>query len=137
MKITIYELIGLVKDGKQPKKIKYKGQEYTFFDDEIIDYSFKDDNDINGWLSTHIGNEYIGDMFTNTVEIIEEPKKIEKLDVELLGQEDNWLRNPTTEITKQDIELNPYIIDTIRKNTLEFQHRINELIDEINNLKEK
>ena len=79
MEITIYELIGLVKEGKQPNKIKYKGQEYTFYDDnEITDYCFKDDNGIYGWLSTHIGNEYIGDIFIDTVEIAAEPKKIEK-----------------------------------------------------------
>lgn len=82
MKITIYELIGLVKKGKQPNKIKYKGQEYTFFkDNEVTDYSFKSDNEIYGWLSTIIGSEYISDMFTNTVEIIEEPKEIEKLEL--------------------------------------------------------
>ena len=36
---------------------------------------------IYGWLSTIIGSEYISDMFTNTVEIIEEPKEIEKLEL--------------------------------------------------------
>ena len=40
-------------------------------------------------------------------EIIEEDKKIEKLDVALLSQCDNWLRCPTNDVTKQDIELNP------------------------------
>ena len=68
-------------------------------------------------------------------EIIEEPKKIEKLDVALLGQCDNWLRCPTNKVTKQDVELNPYIIDNIRENTLYFQRKINELIDVINELK--
>ena len=112
MKITIYELIGRVKDGKQPNKIKYKGQEYTFFKDYVTtDYSFKSNDGINGWLSTSIGNEYISDMFTNTVEIIEEPKKIEKIDFRTLNTQK---------------EKNRVMKDTI-----------NELIDEINNLKEK
>jgi len=66
---------------------------------------------------------------------IEEPKKIEKLDVALLGQCDNWLRCPTNKVTKQDIELNPYIIDNIRENTLYFQRKINELIDVVNEIK--
>lgn len=114
---------------EMPKKIKYN--------DSIFEYNeFEED-----YMSEYGENGLLDlvcmfSSFTEDIEIIEEPKKIEKLDVELLGQEDNWLRNPTTEITKQDIELNPYIIDTIRKNTLEFQHRINELIDEINKLKE-
>jgi len=66
---------------------------------------------------------------------IEEPKKIEKLDVALLGQCDNWLRCPTNKVTKKDIELNPYIIDNIRENTLYFQRKINELIDVVNEIK--
>lgn len=112
MKITIYELLGLVKDNKAPKKIKYKGQEYTFFkDDETTDYIFKIDNRINDWLSTSIGNRYISDMFTNTVEIIEESKKIKKIDFRTLNTQK---------------EKNRVMKDTI-----------NELIDEINNLKEK
>ena len=81
-------------------------------------------------------NEGIIEFLNDKVEIIEEPKKIEKLDVALLGQCDNWLRCPTNKVTKQDAELNPYIIDNIRENTLYFQRKINELIDEINNLKE-
>ncbi len=123
MKITIYELIGLVKDGKQPKKIKYKGQEYTFFkDNEIEDYSFKSDNEINGWLSTSIGNEYISEMFTNTVEIIGEPKKIGKI---------KQLNNVAD--CKELIELE----DKQQINNHILKDKINELIDEINNLKEK
>lgn len=114
MKITLYELLGLVKDGKQPNKIKYKGQEYTFIkDNEVTDYSFKDDNEIYGWLSTSIGNEYISDMFTNTVEIIKEPKKIEKLPK-------NITDNACATRDQKTIA-----------------NKINELIDEINNLKEK
>lgn len=117
MKITIYELIGLVKEGKQPNKIKYKGQEYTFFkDDEITDYFFKCDDEINGWLSTHISNEYISDMFTNTVEIIEEDKKIEKLE--------------KTELTSFNDTNEMHLIS-------ELTDKINELIEEINKLKEK
>ena len=30
MKITMYELLGLVKDGKAPKKIKYNGVELEY-----------------------------------------------------------------------------------------------------------
>lgn len=30
MKITIYELLGLIKDGKAPKKIKYMGNIYVY-----------------------------------------------------------------------------------------------------------
>lgn len=139
MKITMYELLGLVKDGKAPKKIKFRNEIYEYenhIKDSFIDYVGieKETNEVF-YLSSYIGNNYISDIFTGEVEIIEEPKKIEKLDVALLGQCDNWLRCPTNKVTKQDVELNPYIIDNIRENTLYFQRKINELIDEINNLK--
>ena len=130
MKITIYELLGLIKDGKAPKKIKYN--------DEIWEYY----KDLGDYIRARKPNTlftmyYIHRILNDYVEIIEEDKKIEKLDVALLSQCDNWLICPTNEATKQDIELNPYIIDNIRENTLYFQRKINEIIDEINNLKEK
>ena len=132
MKITMYELLGLIKNGKAPKKINFCGNIYEWEDDWYLTKEKNYKVCLGGKKEDH---NILITAFNEDVEIMEEPDKIEKLDVELLGQEDNWLRNPTTEITKQDIELNPYIIDTIRKNTLEFQHRINELIDAVNELK--
>lgn len=38
MKITIYELLGLVKDGKAPKKIKYNGDIYFLESDGIFEF---------------------------------------------------------------------------------------------------
>ena len=34
MKIIIYELLGMVKDGKAPKKIKYENREYYLYDNK-------------------------------------------------------------------------------------------------------
>ena len=58
MKITIYELLGMVKDGKQPRKIKYKKTIYQYdYKDEcyynrldelsrmFLDYDFTNLND--------------------------------------------------------------------------------------------
>ena len=140
MKIKISDLVNKVINREEmPKEVLFNGNIYKWCDN-IGDYR-KD-----GWGSCLM----IKDIFDNfdrygslynmlfeDVEIIEGPKKIEKLDVALLRQCDNWLRCPTNKVTKQDVELNPYIIDNIRKNTLYFQRKINELIDEINNLKEK
>ena len=115
MKIDIYTLLGLVKDGKQPNKIKYNGHEYKFYkDSEVTDYCFEcfdGDEEVPAWLSTCI--IYISDIFTDEVEIIEEPKKIEKMECSV----ESWFTP-----SQADIEI-------IKK--------INELIDEINNLKEK
>lgn len=125
MKITIYELLGLVKDGKQPNKIKYKGQEYTFFkDNEVTDYSFKDDNEIYGWLSTSIGNEYISDIFIDEVEIIDE----KMCKINLYYSVPNKIHN--TKVLRETLE-------KIIENQRTQEDKINKLIDEINNLKEK
>lgn len=76
MKITIYELLGLVKDGKAPKKIRYR-YSYLYkdfkFDGETLNYiSGKD------WLF----GEDITAMLNDEVEILEEEKEIpEKLDM--------------------------------------------------------
>lgn len=55
------------------------------------------------------------------VEILEEDKDIELLDVALLSQSDNWLWCPSKDDFAKDIELNSYIISNIRENTLNFQ----------------
>lgn len=102
MKITIYELLGLAKDGKAPQKIKY---EYSIYEltPEMNDYYCK--NEMR-WFTNEINS--LG-VLNDYVEIIEESKQIEKL--------------PYYSLKK--IQLNDY------------HDKINELIDEINNLKEK
>ena len=57
---------------------------------------------------------------------------IEKLDVALLSQSDNWLWCPSKDEFSKDIELNSYIIQNIRENTLYFQRKINEIIEFLN-----
>lgn len=74
MKITMYELLGMVKDGKAPKKIKVTGTIY-YFDEEFNFYFTK----------TKKGNVALGGKLNeinliynfnseNTVEILEEKK---------------------------------------------------------------
>lgn len=86
MKITMYELLGMVKDGNTPKKIKYDDIEFVYgaFNDEnkfIKGLDKKNGKsgyyceEQNGWFEF-----YIGDILNDTVEILEEEKKIpEKL----------------------------------------------------------
>lgn len=102
MKITIYELLGLIKDNKAPKKIGYhsisleydKENEdyYNYYGRGLLEYKF----------------ENCKNFLNDEVEIIEEPNKIEKLD----KKECRW----SSEV--------PVV------------NKINELIDEINKLKE-
>ena len=110
-KITIYELLGLVKNGKAPKKIKFKNEICEYESHGFIDYvGIEKETNIKFYLSSHIGNNYISDIFTDEVEIIEEPKKIEKI---------NRNRYPGTDIDPLDD-----ILD-----------KLDELIDVVNELK--
>lgn len=118
MKITIYELLGLIKDGKAPKKIKYKdkiweciptihGRGYQYYSEYYQDYR------------TLQNQVYLEECLNDEIEIIEEPKKIEKITVR-----EKTLGFPNGEWTARNMDK-------------AFAIKINELIDEINNLKEK
>lgn len=117
MKITIYELLGLVKDGKAPKKIAYnsvkleyaEGNEdyYSYYGRGLFEYKFTTCND----------------FLNDEVEIIEEPKKMKK--IEMVGCN---VRVPA---------LNNEIVGTDTPLALETAIvKVNELIDEVNKLKE-
>lgn len=113
MKITMYELLGLIKDGKSPKKIKYSGIEYNLIEGNYV-------NEFGVNILQHL--TYAEYIMTHKVEIIEEPKKIEKID-EILTTDD--LECPIT-----------YNEMKIWKQVIKEHNKINELIDKINNLKE-
>lgn len=76
MKITMYELLKLVKDGKAPKKIKFRNEIYEYknnIEDGFIDYAgIEKETNERFYLSTYIGNNYISDIFTDEVEIIDD-----------------------------------------------------------------
>ena len=83
MKITLYELLGLVKDGKAPKKIKYDSIEWT--------YNYESSAYWNGKgveFEDYMENSLINSL-NDTVEILEEEKKetkpLTKKDIEALG----------------------------------------------------
>ena len=119
MKIDIYTLLGLIKDGKAPKKIKYKNNIYEY-DGETQNYC----SPINMIWDFLIGKDIVA-LLNDEVEIIEEDKKIEK--IEIYEDEDGhyFLNNRYNKIY-------------IRCDETDFMaDKFNELIDEINNLKEK
>lgn len=105
MKITMYELLGLVKDGKAPKKIAYNSvvleydkeceDYYRYYGKYLFEYKFADCID------------FLGDE----VEILEEPKKIEKLEK---PTQDKYLYSSGKELYE---------------NYMKVYDKINELID--------
>ena len=75
MKITMYELLGMIKDGKAPKIIKYKDTLYEY--DSGNKFYFND-----GW-SLYREFPENGNCLNDEVEILEEEKKIpEKIKIE-------------------------------------------------------
>ena len=73
MKITMYELLGMVKDGKAPKKVIYDGNLWEFNKD-FNQYQTKKDGG-NLW------NGYNFNILNDEVEIIEKKKIPEKLEI--------------------------------------------------------
>lgn len=115
MKVTIYKLIGLIKDGKAPKRIRYNNEIWKY-NDELKTYDNDDyDKDLLEKLFYEL---YILDFINDEVEIIEEPKKIEKIEK---PTQDEYLYSNGKELYENDMKV---------------YDKINELIDEINNLKE-
>lgn len=104
MKITIYELLGLVKDGKAPKKIKCDDKTYEY--DEDDEFYYCDGVSLYRELVPN------GNCLDYEVEIIEEDKKIKYCK----GYE-------------EFLSVDEYIEHLGKK--------IDELIDEINNLKKE
>lgn len=86
MKITLYELLGLIKDNKAPKKIKCNGDYYDYESSIIdgdIDYIAIDkETGVKHYLSDVIGKHYLSSIFSTTVEILEEEKEIEELSLD-------------------------------------------------------
>lgn len=120
MKITIYELVGLIKDYKAPKKIKYDGQIWEL--DCTGDYFIK--SDLYIWLfQEYTQQRSLSGFLNDFVEIIEEDKKIEKIS----WSEKESLAGDFTSNKKQEI---------LARRTEKLKASLNELIDEVNKLKE-
>lgn len=110
MKIKIIDLLNLVYEKKAPKKVKYKNDEWEFY---------KESNDYlrvgkNGTLFTYY---VLKSILNEEVEILEDiQKKIEKLNYKYRNMYGNISAHRHSEVD---------IID-----------KVNELVDEINKLKE-
>ena len=125
MKITIYELLGLVKDNKAPKKVLVNDSyyEYNRWGNDYTDVQMAN----NYWLFkdyTFGGN---GNRLNDEVEIIEEEKDIEELG---LKQIENGTGNYYL--------LNEYGTKCcLTKHSKIIADKVNELIKAINKLKNK
>ncbi len=112
--ISYYELLGMIKEDKAPKKIKYNEKTY-FYDKNFMNYSCElDDGD-----TLYLFEDCIEDLvlqFNYEVEILEEKKKIPEKLKDILRVDD--LIPPVDE--------NMYKIWT---QTIKNQNKINEICD--------
>ena len=112
MKIKIIDLLNKIADGKElPKKFMCKGHLYYRQKTKGVCYRCDELNEI-------FEECLVLEDLNDTIEIIEEPKKIEKITVR-----EKTLGFPNGEWTARNMDK-------------AFAIKINELIDEINNLKE-
>ena len=118
MKITIYELLGLIKDDKAPAKIKYENS--------IYELSLEDDDyyseDEMRWFTNELNCLRI---LNDEVEIIEDPKKIEKIEI-YEGEEGHYFFNKQHRKVYVNCAEIDFMVD-----------KFNELIDEVNKLNEE
>lgn len=116
--ITIYELLGLTKDDKAPKKIKYEYLVYelTF---ERNDYYCKQEM---RWFTSEINS--LG-VLNNKVEILEEDKDIEELKIENDNPTHFYIRDEKG--TKCGMT----------KHSKMIAEKLNEVIREVNKLRSK
>ena len=113
MKFKIIDLLNMIADCKElPEKFMYKAHLYYRQKTKGICYRCDELNEI-------FEECLVLEDLNDTVEIIEEPKKIEKITVR-----EKTLGFPNGEWTARNMDK-------------AFAIKINELIDEINNLKEK
>ena len=123
--ITIYELLGLIKDGKAPKKIKY---EYLIYEltPERNDYYCK--NEMR-WFTNEINS--LG-VLNDEVEILDEEEfeDIEKLDIEdnAMNRSERYIRKSNNKLVT--LSASDYVlankINQLIKNQKKIIERINK-----------
>lgn len=73
--ITMYELLGMMKDGKAPKRILYDNYIWSWTGD---DYQTILKNEKEQFLITGMYYTWLTEFLNDTVEILEEEKKLPK-----------------------------------------------------------
>lgn len=120
--MKVIDLLNKIANGEEvPKKVFYKtGGEYTGGYYWNYDESFRDYKDKAGDYVFNAGNYHIIDMLNMEVEIIEEDKKIEKVNTYVLCDYD---------FKNKDDDNNLIATNILDKALEEYSHKINEIID--------
>ena len=127
--INIYELLGLIKDGKAPKKIKWEDYIFSFYNDDYLcrDEDFVKNRETN-YLLCYLFS-LPGSVLNNKVEILndfEEDKPIiKKINIESDSPTHFYIRNEYG--TKC----------SLTKHSKMIADKLNEIIDYINRKEDK
>lgn len=122
-KITIYELLELIKDDKAPNRILYDHYIWNWTGD---DYHTILKTEKEQFLITGMYYTWLSEFLNDKVEIIEEDNKIKKM---IYNEEYRFSKSTLKDFTYEDKRL-------LDSNFKELMNKINELIDEIEKLKE-
>lgn len=99
MKITIYELLGLIKDGKAPKKIKVTGNIYEYDEEFEFYYTYIPKMKYRvllGGLSDEIN--LVANAFNDNVEILDEEDEF--IDIEEIEYKPRKVQNAINDLIK-------------------------------------
>ena len=97
--ISIYELLGLIKDGKAPKKIKYENREYYLYDNK----SYLSTDKTRFFDRIYFGEDYLRAELNNEVEILDEEEFEDIEEITLNGEKlgygvlSEWLGSKQTD----------------------------------------
>ena len=123
--ITIYELLGLIKDGKAPKKIKYYDAIFEF---KNYNYYLKGRDEINYSLFYKLAALYMS--LNDTVEILPEEND-EWEDIEEIENIDDFgvgnLTELNSKIINKLIKNQRKIIEKLDKNEIMFDYYVEKL----------
>lgn len=113
--ISVYDLLGLIKEGKAPKKIKYKDNNYIFTG---YDYHCILTNIEKEFVEYRLIKNYIQDLqstLNDKVEILENKKEeLELLSWQQIGYLDRTLEEIVKDINTQNRKTNGKINEIIK-----------------------
>ena len=122
--ITVYELLGLIKDGKAPKLVKYDNYIWEYkkqFDDYFNDEEYLIENGFDSWNNAK-------DFLEEKVEIIEDKSIIEKI------SRLNYQQIGTYQLDNNDTL---GFIKALNEQLTKHGRKLNEIIDYINRKEDK
>ena len=135
MKISYYELLGMIQAGENPKLIKLElncGERYykAYYDaDEFSHYGLKGEEKENEDFKYYLADTLLeSQMIERNIEIIEEEKEIE----EMIINEQYLFSN-----MKECTYLSPEERRLLDSNFKELSNKINELVRELNKIKKE